>query len=267
MVVLFSYLYLGIPTVQSLSHVQLYANPWIAAFQASLSFSVSLGLLRFLSMESIMLSNHLILCHPLLLLLQYFPAPESLPMSRLSASDGQSTGASASVLPMNIQDWFPLGLTGLISCTPRDSQESSSAPQFKSINSLPFSFLYGPTLTSIHDCWKNHNFDYNEWKKKQTGNREKYVTIPVRKTWCCWRRHTHTCVNMQDRSSASVRWHGHVDILLMCLCLWSVSAFPILVVKYLKYYSCVYVLENTPQHTVSIFGWVLGISTFFSIFF
>ena len=56
--------------------------------------------------------------------------------------------------PMNIQDWFPLGLTGL-----RDSQESSPTPQFKSINSLVLSLLYGPNLTSMHDSWKNHSFD------------------------------------------------------------------------------------------------------------
>ena len=66
-----------------------------------------------------------------------------------SASGGQSIGASASVLPMNIQDWFPLGLTGLISCGPRDSLESSPTPQFKSINSLVLSFLYSPTLASL----------------------------------------------------------------------------------------------------------------------
>ena len=59
------------------------------------------------------------------------------------------------VLPKNIQHWFPLGLTGLISLLPRDSQEFSSAPQFKSINSLALCHLYGPTLTSIHDHWKN----------------------------------------------------------------------------------------------------------------
>ena len=69
----------------------------------------------------------------------------------------QRTGisATASVLPVNIQDWFPLGSP----CSPRDSQESSSTPQFKSINSLARSFLYRPTLTSINDYWKNHSFD------------------------------------------------------------------------------------------------------------
>ena len=85
----------------------------------------------------------------------------SLPVSQFFASGGQSTGVStsASALSKNIQDWFPLGLTGLISCSPRDSQESSPTPQFKSINSLALSFLYSPTLKSIHDYWKNHSLD------------------------------------------------------------------------------------------------------------
>ena len=84
--------------------------------------------------------------------LQSFPESESFPMSQFLASGGQSMGvsASASVLPMHIQDWFPLGLSGLMFLSPRDSQESSPIPQFKSINSLAVSFLYGPTLTSIH---------------------------------------------------------------------------------------------------------------------
>ena len=60
-------------------------------------------------------------------------------------------------LPRNIQDWFPLGLVGS-PCCPRDSQKSSPTPQFKSINSSALSFLYNPTLTSIHDYWKNHSY-------------------------------------------------------------------------------------------------------------
>ena len=77
------------------------------------------------------------------------------PMSWLFTSGGQSIGAStsASVLPMNIQDWFPSGLTAW-SCCPKDSQESSPTPQFKSVNSSVLSFLYSPTLTSIHYHWK-----------------------------------------------------------------------------------------------------------------
>ena len=90
-------------------------------------------------------SNHLILCRPLLLL-QSFPASESLPVSWFFTSGGQSIGvsASSSVLPMNIQNWFPFGLTDFLSHSPRDSQESSATPQFKGINSLAFSFLYIP---------------------------------------------------------------------------------------------------------------------------
>ena len=87
---------------------------------------------------------------------QSFSASGSFPISQLFTSDGQSIGvsASASVLPMNIQVWFPLGLTSLISLQPK-SLESSSAPQFEGINSLVPSLLYGSTLTSLHDYWKN----------------------------------------------------------------------------------------------------------------
>ena len=108
-------------------------------------------------------------CHPIISssiitfssCLQSFPASRSLPMNQFFALSGQSTGlsASASVLPMNIQHWFPLELTDW-SCHPRDSQESSSTLQLKSINSSALSFFYSPTLTSIHDYWKNHHFDY-----------------------------------------------------------------------------------------------------------
>ena len=96
--------------------------------------------------------------------LQSFPASRSFPMSQFFTSGGQSNrvSASVSVLPMNIKDWFPLELTWS-PCSPSDSQESSPAWQFKSINSSALSFLYGPTLTptltSIHDYWKNHSFD------------------------------------------------------------------------------------------------------------
>ena len=80
--------------------------------------------------------------------LQYFLASRSFPMNHLFLSGGQSIRAFASTtaLPVNIQGWFPLGLTGLIPCSPRDSQESSLASQFKSINSLAVSLFYGPTL-------------------------------------------------------------------------------------------------------------------------
>ena len=112
--------------------------------------------------ESVMPSNHLILHHLLPLFpLQFFPASESFQISQIFISGGQSIGvsASASVLPMNIQDLFPLGWTGWISCSPKDFQESSTTPQFKSINSLAFRFLYSPALTYMHDYWKNHSLD------------------------------------------------------------------------------------------------------------
>ena len=92
-----------------------------------------------------------------------FPASGSFPMTWLLASCCQSIGASASVLPMNIQGWFLLGLTGLISLQSKeDSQESSPTPQFESINSLVLNLLHGPTLTSVHDYWKNHSCDYTD---------------------------------------------------------------------------------------------------------
>ena len=115
-------------SVQSLSHVQLSVIPRTTAHQASLSFTNSQSLLKFMSVESVIPSNHLILCHPLLLLPAIFPSLGSFQMSQFFASGGQSIGApaSTSVLPMNFKDWFPLGLTGLNSLCPRDSQESSS---------------------------------------------------------------------------------------------------------------------------------------------
>ena len=94
-------------------------------------------------------------------LLEHAQKSGSFPMSQFFASGGQSIGASASasVLPMNIQDRFPLG--GLVGSlwSPRDSQESSPTPQFKNINSSVLSFLYSPNFTSIYDHWKNHSLD------------------------------------------------------------------------------------------------------------
>ena len=87
--------------------------------------------------------------------LQSCPASGAFPVSQFFTSGGQSIGvsASASVLPMNIH------LLVGSPCSPRDSQESSPTPQFKSINSLALSFLYSPILTSVHDYWKSHSFD------------------------------------------------------------------------------------------------------------
>ena len=102
-------------SVQSLSRVWLFLTPWIASHQASLSFTNSWSLLRLKSIESVITSNHLILCHPLLLLPSIFPTIRGFSNESVLESGGWSIGASASVLPMNIQDWFPLRLTGLTS--------------------------------------------------------------------------------------------------------------------------------------------------------
>ena len=91
---------------------------------------------------------------------QSFSASGSFQMNQFFASGGQSIGASASVLPMNIQDLFTLGLTGLISLQSKGLSRVFSTPQFKSINSSALSLLYGPALTSVHDYWKTHSFGY-----------------------------------------------------------------------------------------------------------
>ena len=178
-------------SVQSLNCVWLFATPWTAARQATLSITNSWNLLKLVSsnqFSSVQFLSHVQLWDPvdcstpgfpvhhqllefiqthvhwvgdaiqpfLPLLsfssrLQYFQASKSFPTSQFFISGGQSFGASASasVLPMNIQDWFPLeGLSRLF-----------SKQQFKRINRSAFSFLYSPTLTSIHDHRKNHSLD------------------------------------------------------------------------------------------------------------
>ena len=103
--------------VESLGCVWLFTTSCTAARQASLAFPISWSLIKLMSIESVMPSNHLILCCPLLLPPQSFPASGSFQTSQFFAWGGQSVGVSAStsVLPMNTQDWFPLGWTGWIS--------------------------------------------------------------------------------------------------------------------------------------------------------
>ena len=146
---------------QSLSHVWLLATPWTAARQASLSITTSQSLLKLMPIKSVMSSNHLFLCRPLLLLPLIFPSIMVFSNESALLIRCQSIVASAlaSVPPMNIQDWFPLGWTGLISLLSKWlSSVFSSTTIGKHINSSALS-LYGPTLTSIHDYWKNHSFD------------------------------------------------------------------------------------------------------------
>ena len=92
--------------------------------------------------------------------LQSFPASGSFPMSQIFTSDGQRIGASASVLPVNTQDWFPLGWTGLISLLSKGLSRVFSISTIQNINFSVLSLFYRPTLTSVHDYCKNHSFDY-----------------------------------------------------------------------------------------------------------
>ena len=133
-------------------------TPWTVAHKASQSISNSRRLLKIMSIESVMPYNHLILCHPLLLL------PSVFPSIRIFSNESVLPNRwpkywSFSISPFNEYsglisfrtDWFDFTLQG--------TQESSPTPQLKSINSSALSFLYGPTLTSIHDHWKNHSLD------------------------------------------------------------------------------------------------------------
>ena len=92
------------------------------------------------------------------------PASESFPMSQFFTSGGQSIGvsASASVLPMNIKDWFPLGLTGWMSLQSKGLSRVFSNTTVQKHHSSVLSFLHSPALTSIHDHWKNHSLDYTD---------------------------------------------------------------------------------------------------------
>ena len=138
--------------------------PWTAECQASLPVNISWILLKLMSIESVMLSNllskHLILCCPLPLLLSVF--------SRIRVFSNELAlhirwpkywSFNFNISPSNEYSGLISFRTDLISLHPRDSQESSSTPQFKSINSWILSFLYNPILTSIHDYWKNHSLD------------------------------------------------------------------------------------------------------------
>ena len=117
-----------------------------------------------MSIKSVMPSNHLILCHPLLLLLLIFANIRVVSNDSVLHICDPSIGASASasVFPVNIQDRFPLGYTGLISLQSKELSRVFFNTMVQSISSLALSFLYSPTLTSIHDYWKNHNFELTD---------------------------------------------------------------------------------------------------------
>ena len=130
--------------------------------KASLSFTNSWSLLKLMSIKSVMPYNHFILCCPLLLLSSIFPSIRVFSNKSALHIRWPITGASASVLPMNIQSWFPSGLTGLISLLSKGLSRVFSSTTIWSINSLALSLHYGPALTFIHDYWKNHR-----WRRQQ----------------------------------------------------------------------------------------------------
>ena len=141
-------------SVQSLSHVQLFVTPWTTARQASLSITNSWSLPKPLSIESVMPPNHLILCHPLLLLPSVFPSIGVFSNeSVLCIRWPKYWSFSFSINPSNeYSGLISLGLTGWISLQSRGlSKESPPTPQFKSTNSSVLSFLHSPALTSIRD--------------------------------------------------------------------------------------------------------------------
>ena len=150
-------------SVQLLSHVWPFATPWTAASQASLSITNSWSLFKLMSIKSVMPSNHLILCCPLLLLPSIFPSirvfsKESVLHIRWPKCWSFSFSASPSVLLMNIQDWFPLGWTGWISLQYKGlSRVFNTTVQKHQFFGTQLS--YSPTLISIRDYWKNHSFD------------------------------------------------------------------------------------------------------------
>ena len=153
---------MSISSVQSLSRVWLFATPWLQHARPPCQ-SPTPGVYSNSCPSSWW-------CHPTISssvvpfssTFNLWPASGSFQMSQFFASGGRSIGisGSTSVLPMNIQDWFPLGLTGWISLQFKGLSKSSPTPQFKSINSSVLSFLYGPTFTSMHDYWKSYSFDY-----------------------------------------------------------------------------------------------------------
>ena len=147
---------------QSLSRVQLLETPWITARQASLSLTKFQSLPKLMSIESAMPSSHLIFSRPLLLL------PPILPSVRVFSNEStlpmrwpKYWSFSFNISPFNEHPGlisFRMGLVGS-PCSPRDSQESSPTPHFKSINSWALSLLHSPSLTSIRDHRKNHSLD------------------------------------------------------------------------------------------------------------
>ena len=148
-----------ISSVQLLSHVWLFATAWTAARQASLSITSSQSLLRLISIKLVMPSNYLILCHPLLLLPSIFPSIRVFSNESVCIRWPKYwVSASLSVLPMNIQDWFLLGLTGFISLQSKGLSRVFSNTTVQKHQVFGAQLSLWSALTSIPDHWKNRNF-------------------------------------------------------------------------------------------------------------
>ena len=157
----FSTYFMRFSSVQSLSRFWLFVTPWTAAGQASLSITNSRSLPKLMSIESVMPSNHLILCRPLLLPPSIFPSIRVFLMSQLFTSGGQSIGSfSFNISPSNEHpglvsfrmDWLDLlAVQGTLKSLLQHHSSKASI--------LRSAFFYSPTLTSIYDYWKNHSLD------------------------------------------------------------------------------------------------------------
>ena len=146
--------------VQSLSPVWIFATPWISGCRASLSFTISWTLLKLMSIESVGPFNHLILCHPLLLLPSIFPSMRVFSNeSALHFRWPKYWSFSFCINPsMNIQDWFPLGLTGLTFLLSKGLSRVFSSTSLKT-SVLQCSAFFIPAVSSVHDYWKTHSSD------------------------------------------------------------------------------------------------------------
>ena len=141
--------------------VRLFVTPWTAAYQASLSFTISLSLLKLMSIESVISSNHLILCRPLLLLSSVFPSIWVFSSElALCIRWPKHYSFNFSMSPSNeYSGWIFFRIHWFDLLELQGTLKSSPASQFESTSSSEVSILYGPALTSIHDYWKNDSFD------------------------------------------------------------------------------------------------------------
>ena len=181
----------ALSSVKSFSHVQLFAIPWTAARQASLSITNSQRLLKLMSIEPMMPSSHFILCHSPFLLPSIFPSIRVFSNeSALHIRWPQYWSFSFSISPSNeysVLISFRMDCFHLLSV--QGTLKNLLQHQSKSMYSLSLTFLYSPTLSSIHDYWKSHNFDYIDvcWQSWINGQYPKHSPAPpVARAWRWW---------------------------------------------------------------------------------